>query len=158
MNEEEKYYYEHQNLRKKIYMDAWTAVAGVFNSKIEHPKKWAERALKEFDEQFPMPAFPLQQPYPISPYPFAPYPYNPFQITSAEGQYDKYFSSECKIDSPANEAYKGLWEQSLRDTTVTPNDIHICTPPYFMSGFGTGRSFNTVTAEDNIFKPTKKEE
>lgn len=127
MNEEAKYYYEHQNLRKKIYTDAWAAVAGAFNSKIEHPKKWAERALKEFDEQFPMPAFPLQQPvqipfeqpynpypypYPYNPYPFAPNTYKPFEVTSAEGQYDKYFSSDCKIDSPADETYKGFQEQS----------------------------------------------
>lgn len=124
MNEETKYYYEHQNLRKKIYMDVWVAISTKATN-MDSPNRWAERALNQFDEQFPMPALPFQ-PISHNPHTHMPYPYSPFYVTSEQGQYEKDFS-------------------------------HICTPPYFMQGFGLSGNTNE-TAEKNIFSNTKTEE
>lgn len=151
MSEETKFYYEHQNLRKKVWMDAWTAVAGAFNSKLADPKKWADKALQEFDEQFPSPVLPLNipEPYypfpqpmqPFQPFPTAPYPYAPLYVTS-DGQFEK-------------------WHQ---ETQLG----HICTPFYFSdqctipnwcwpSAHGFGNASSAVTGEQNIFSNNKND-
>lgn len=45
---------EHELMRRKLWMQAWTYVAGASNCNEKTiPGKWADRALLEFDAKFP---------------------------------------------------------------------------------------------------------
>lgn len=47
---------EHDLIRKKLWADVWAYTAGASNSThAEACTKWADRALKDFDERFPKP-------------------------------------------------------------------------------------------------------
>lgn len=75
---EEQYYDEHQNLRKKCWIEAWANVAGAHNCTDDKTAtKWADEALKQFDERFPVPFFPSNV-----------YPLNPFVVGVPNGSCD----------------------------------------------------------------------
>lgn len=49
-------YNTHENIRKKLWSDAFAAVAGAFNcNSASVAIKWADEGLKEFDKRFPAP-------------------------------------------------------------------------------------------------------
>lgn len=44
---------EHEKLRKKVWADAWCATASAWNCKdTTAAARWADAALKDFDERF----------------------------------------------------------------------------------------------------------
>lgn len=48
---------QHEQQRRAIWIQAWSAVASAWNSKeADVATKWADKALKAFDERFPAPA------------------------------------------------------------------------------------------------------
>ncbi len=47
---------EHELARKKLWADAWTAVANASDCKSKNaPTTWADQALADFDKRFPKP-------------------------------------------------------------------------------------------------------
>jgi hypothetical protein len=53
----DKQEFHHETIRKKLWADAWVRTAGADNCiDINTPTKWADAALKEFDQRFPKPA------------------------------------------------------------------------------------------------------
>jgi hypothetical protein len=52
----------HEEIRRKFWMDAYLACVSSLNcTEISTPRKWANRALMDFDEKFPDP---LPEPIP----------------------------------------------------------------------------------------------
>lgn len=56
-------FFRHEEQRKKLWCDAWIAVAGSSNCvSTEAPRNWADQALALFDQRFPAPKITIEIP------------------------------------------------------------------------------------------------